>query len=236
MIALAFLAGLLSILSPCVLPLVPVVLAGAAAEHRLAPFALAFGIAISFAAIGRFVSTVGFAIGLDMDMFRTGSAVLLLVVGAVLAVPRFHPMLAAAAGPVGDLAQRRFGGFSTSGVGGQFGVGLLLGAIWTPCVGPTLGAASVMAIQGENLWTAAATMVTFGIGTAVPLLALAALSREMLLRWRGRLVGAASGMKTVLGILLVVAGLMTLSGWDRHVQTYLESVAPSWLSAWSTSL
>jgi cytochrome c-type biogenesis protein len=236
MIALALFAGMLSILSPCVLPLVPVVLAGAAAEHRLAPVALAFGVAIAFAGIGMFVSTVGFALGFDMDMFRTASAVLLILVGAVLAVPRFHPAIAAAAGPIGDLAQRRLGGFSSAGVGGQFGVGLLLGAVWTPCVGPTLGAASVMAIRGESLWTAAATMIAFGIGTAIPLLALAALSREVLLRWRGKLVGAASGMKTALGILLVVAGLMTLSGWDRHVQTFLEGVAPRWITTWTTSL
>lgn len=236
MLALAFLAGVLSVLSPCVLPLVPVVLAGAAAEHRLAPLALAAGLALSFTGIGMFVSTVGFALGLDMDMFRIISAILLIAAGVVLALPRFHPALAAAAGPIGDLAQRRLGGFSGSGVGGQFAVGLLLGAVWTPCVGPTLGAASVMAIRGESLWTAAATMAVFGIGTAVPLLALATVSREALLRWRGSLVGAAGGMKSVLGGLLVLAGVMTLTGWDRYLQTYLESMVPDWLSAISTSL
>lgn len=79
-------------------------------------------------------------------------------------------------------------------------------------------------------------MAAFGIGTAVPLLALAAVSREALLRWRGSLVGAAGGMKSILGILLVLAGLMTLTGWDRHLQTSLESMVPDWLSAISTSL
>ena len=236
MLALAFLAGVLSVLSPCVLPLVPVVLAGAAAEQRLAPLALAAGLALSFTGIGMFVSTVGFALGLDMDIFRTVSAVLLIVAGAVLALPRFHPALAAAAGPIGDLARRRLGGFSGLGVGGQFAVGLLLGAVWTPCVGPTLGAASVMAIRGENLWSAGATMAAFGIGTSVTLLALAAVSREVLLRWRGRLVGAAGGIKSALGVLLVLAGLMTLTGWDRHLQTYLAGMVPGWLSAVSTSL
>lgn len=236
MLALAFLAGVLSVLSPCVLPLMPVVLAGAAAEHRFAPLALAAGLALSFTGIGMFVSTLGFALGLDMDTFRIASAVLLVVAGAVLALPRFHPALAAAAGPIGDLAQRRLGGFSGAGVGGQFAVGLLLGAVWTPCVGPTLGAASVMAIRGESLWTSGATMAAFGIGTAAPLLALAAVSREALLRWRGRLVGAARGLKSALGILLVFAGVMTLTGWDRHLQTYLEGMVPDWLSAISTSL
>ncbi len=236
MLALAFLAGILSVLSPCVLPLVPVVFAGAAAEHRLAPLALAAGLALSFTSIGMFVSTVGFALGLDMDIFRTASAVLLIIAGAVLALPRFHPALAVAAGPIGDFAQQRLGGFSGSRVGGQFVVGLLLGAVWTPCVGPTLGAASVMAIRGESLWTAGATMAAFGVGTAVPLLVLAGVSREVLLRWRGKLVGAAGGMKSILGGMLVVAGVMALTGWDRYLQTYLEGIVPNWLSAISTSL
>jgi cytochrome c biogenesis protein CcdA len=56
---------------------------------------------------------------------------------------------------------------STSGIGGQFGVGLLLGAVWTACVGPTLGAASVMAARGESLWTVSMTMLAFGIGAAL---------------------------------------------------------------------
>ena len=83
----AFFAGVLSILSPCVLPLVPVVLAGAVAEHRLAPLGLAAGVAISFTAIGLFVATIGFSIGLDMSMFRSAAAVLLIALGAVLMVP-----------------------------------------------------------------------------------------------------------------------------------------------------
>ncbi len=147
---LALLAGILSILSPCVLPLVPVVLAGAVAEHRLAPLGLAAGVALSFTAIGLFVATVGFSIGFDMTVFRSAAAILLIVVGVVLMVPRMQAQFATAAGPVSNWTQSRFGGFSTSGTSGQFGVGLLLGAVWTPCVGPTLGAASIVAARGEN--------------------------------------------------------------------------------------
>jgi len=69
-LGLAFLAGILSILSPCVLPLLPIVLGTAQAEHRLGPVALAAGLAVSFTAIGLFVATIGFAIGLDTDVFR----------------------------------------------------------------------------------------------------------------------------------------------------------------------
>src|SRR4051812_1051234 len=102
---LALLAGVLSILSPCVLPLLPVVLTGAVAEHRLAPLALAAGVAVSFTSIGVFVATIGFSIGLDMTVFRMAAAVLLILVGAVLLVPRFQTQFATTAGPVSNWTQ-----------------------------------------------------------------------------------------------------------------------------------
>jgi cytochrome c biogenesis protein CcdA len=233
---LALLAGVLSILSPCVLPLLPVVLAGAVAEHQLAPLGLAAGVAVSFTAIGVFVATIGFSIGLDMTVFRSAAAVLLILLGAVLLVPRFQTQFATAAGPVSNWTQNRFGGASTSGISGQFGVGLLLGAVWTPCVGPTLGAASIMAARGENLGTVILTMLAFGIGTSLPLLALASMSREALLRWRSRMLSASSGVKMVLGALLVIAGVMTLSGFDRTIQIGLERALPDWLVAITTRI
>jgi cytochrome c biogenesis protein CcdA len=103
-IGLALLAGLLSTLSPCVLPLIPIVLATALGEHRFGPLALAAGLALSFVVIGLFVATIGFAAGVDQEVFRTISAVLLLVVGAVLLVPRAQLQLAAAAAPLGSWA------------------------------------------------------------------------------------------------------------------------------------
>jgi cytochrome c-type biogenesis protein len=233
---LALLAGILSILSPCVLPLLPVVLTGAVAEHRLAPLALAAGVAVSFTAIGVFVATVGFSIGLDMTVFRSAAAILLILVGAVLLVPRLQTQLATAAGPMSNWTQSRFGGVSTSGISGQFGVGLLLGAVWTPCVGPTLGAASIMAARGENLGMVVLTMLAFGIGTSLPLLALASMSREVLLHWRGRMLSASSGIKMALGGLLIVAGIMTLSGVDRTIQIGLERALPDWLVAITTRI
>src|SRR5260370_42308687 len=80
----------------------------------------------------------------------------------------------------------------------------------------------------------ALTMLAFGIGTSVPLLALAMMSREALMRWRGRMLGASGGREMVLGILLIAAGAMTLSGFDRVVQTALEQALPDWRVAVTT--
>lgn len=233
-VGFAFLAGLLSVLSPCVLPLVPIVLGTAASEHRLGPVALALGLALSFTAIGLFVATIGFSIGLDGDVFRSAGAVLLVILGVVLMLPRLQARVATAMGPVGAWAEERFGGFGSGGLSGQFGVGLLLGAAWSPCVGPTLGAASLLAARGEHLGSVALTMLAFGIGAAAPLMLLGFVSREALMRWRGGLAAAGKGVKAALGVVMVVLGLLVLTGTDKRVEAAAVAASPDWLNAVTT--
>ena len=233
-IGLAFLAGVLSILSPCVLPLAPIVLGAAAGEHRYGPLALAGGVAISFTVIGLFVATIGFAIGLDGDVFRSAAAVMMIALGAVLAAPPLQVRLAAAGGPLSNWVENRWGGFSTSGLGGQFGVGLLLGAVWSPCVGPTLGAASLLASQGRSLGMVAATMALFGIGAGLPLGLLGFVSRQAMGRWRDRLVTGGKGAKIALGVLMIAVGLSIVTGLDKSLETLLVAASPAWLTNMTT--
>src|SRR3989337_2013475 len=123
-LGLAFVAGALSVLSPCVLPLLPIVLGTASSEHRLGPAALAAGLAVSFTAIGLFVATIGFAAGLDTGVFRTVAAILLIGAGAVLLVPRLQEQFALAAAPVSNWAGSYADTFTPGGLPGQFGLGL----------------------------------------------------------------------------------------------------------------
>ncbi len=233
-LGLAFLAGVLSVLSPCVLPLLPIVLGTAASEHRLGPIALAAGLALSFVTIGLFVATIGFAMGLDADVFRAISAALLIAIGLVLLVPKLQAQFALAASPVGNWVDEQFGGFATSGYGGQFALGLLLGAVWSPCVGPTLGAASILAAKGENLGQVALTMFAFGLGAALPLMLLGLLSREAMMRMRGRMMEAGKGGKMLLGGLLVAIGLLVATGLDKRLETVLVDASPDWLTQLTT--
>lgn len=233
-IGFAFAAGVLSIFSPCVLPLVPLVFGAAAAEHRLGPVALAAGLALSFTAVGLFVATIGFAIGLDTSMFRNAAASLLIAIGVVLLVPSFQARFALAAGPLGSLAEQQFTGLSMSGMPGQFGAGLLLGAIWSPCVGPTLGAASIMAARGENLGQVSLTMLAFGLGVALPLLLIGVLSRKTLLRWRSRMMSTGKNVKQIMGGMLVGMGVLILSGADKTVESGLVAASPDWLTNLTT--
>ena len=227
----AFVAGSLSILSPCVLPLIPVVLGSAAAKGRSGPWLLAAGLVLSFVAIGMFVSLVGFSIGLDGRFFRAVSAVMLLAIGLLFAVPYLQRQFAVASGPVGNWIDGRFGGGAG---GGQFGIGLLLGAVWSPCVGPTLGAASILAAQGQNLGQVAFTMISFGFGVAVPLVILGLSSRQGLIRWRGPILSSGMWVKSALGGLLMITGLLILSGQDKWVEAVLVDASPSWLTTLTT--
>jgi len=229
-VILAFLAGILSILSPCVLPIVPVVLGTAVSKHRFGPIALAGGLSLSFVAIGLFVATVGFSIGLTADVFRYAAAVLLLIFGTILLMPALQLRLATAGGPIANWTDQHFGNKRDSGLSGQFLIGVLLGAVWSPCVGPTLGAASLLAAQGRDLLHVAITMFAFGIGAALPLLALGSVSREAVLRWRENLLSAGQGMKVGLGVLLVGIGALVLSGLDKSMETILVSASPQWLT------
>lgn len=233
-IGFALLAGLLSILSPCVLPLIPIVIGAATGEHRFGPAALAAGLALSFVTIGLFVATVGFSLGLDQDVFRAVAAVLLIAIGGVLLIPGFQAQVAAAAGPVGNWAQMQTGEFQGRGLGKQFAVGILLGAVWSPCVGPTLGAASLLAARAENIGYVALTMFAFGIGAAVPLLAIGMMSREALARWRGRMLAAGSGGKAVMGAILVATGILIISGFDKRLEASLVEASPAWLTDLTT--
>lgn len=235
-LGLAVVAGALSTLSPCVLPLIPIVIGSAATEHRYGPLALAAGLALSFTAIGLFVATIGFSIGLDASVFRALAAVLLIGIGIVLLVPQLQEQLAVGAGPLGNAIQNRFGQIRGGGVTGQFAVGLLLGAVWSPCAGPTLGAASVLASQSTNLGQAAATMGLFGLGAALPLLLLGTLSRERVVRLRGSLLAAGQNLKAVLGALLVVTGSFVILGLDKALETWLVTHSPEWLTQLTTSI
>jgi len=235
-LVLAFFAGVLSILSPCVLPLLPIVLGAALSEHRLGPVALAIGLAVSFTLLGLLIATVGFAAGIDASMLRVAAAIVMIALGFVLILPPLQLRIAAAGGPVANWTEQNFGGFSTSGLGGQFCVGLLLGAVWSPCVGPTLGAASLLAAQGRDLWHVAVTMAAFGLGAGLPLALPGLGSRAWLLRVREFMHRAGKHGKTALGILFVVLGVAIVSGFDKRFETVLVDLSPAWLTELTTRL
>ncbi len=233
---LAFVAGLLSILSPCVLPVLPLVLTSALSQHRLGPLALALGLAMSFVTLGMFIALVGFSLGFDQAWFQDVAAVLLMAVGFVLLVPVLQERLSQAGGPFANWVQQRFGRLAGEGLGGQLGVGVLLGAVWAPCAGPTLGAASLLAAQGKDLGMAALVMAAFGLGTALPLVALGMMSREVLVRWRGRMSAAGTLSRQIIGGVFMIAAVLILTGLEQNLESWLTSASPAALTSLTTRI
>ena len=231
---LGFLAGALSILSPCVLPLAPVVVGTAVAAHPLGALALAAGLTLSFAAIGLFVATVGFAIGLDAEWFRAVAAVLLVCFGGVMLSGWLQQRFSGATASIGSFGDRWLRRLHVEGLRGQLFVGLLLGLVWAPCVGPTLGAAATLASQGKNLAQVALMMTIFGIGAALPLVVIGSASRRFFATSKGSLLRLGLHGKYLLGGLMVALGLFILVGWDKALEAYLVDVSPPWLTGLTT--
>ena len=125
-------------------------------------------------------------------------------------------------------------GLSSRGLSGQFGVGLLLGAVWSPCAGPTLGAASVLAAQSGGAGTAALTMASFGLGAAIPLGLIGLVSRAAFVRWRGVALHGGKSLKAAMGVLLIVLGAGFVSGLDHQVEAWLVAASPDWLTRLTT--
>lgn len=227
---LGLLAGILTALSPCVLPLLPIVLSSALSAHRHGPVALVLGLTMSFVGVGLFVATIGFSAGVDHDVFRFVAAVLLLAIGVLLLVPILQDRLAMVLAPLASGGQLRLGRIDPSGFGGRLLFGLMLGLVWSPCVGPTLGAAATLAAQRQTLVQVAIVMTLFGIGAAVPMLAIGLLGREAMLRWRGTLLGTGKAAKQVLGAIMIAMALSVLSGTDKQLEGFLVAISPGWLT------
>ena len=231
---LGYLAGLLSTLSPCVLPLVPILVATAAAAHALGPYALALGLMLSFSLVGIFLATLGASLGLDQDVFRAAAALILIGFGVVLLSPKLQERFATATSGLSAAGDGLLAKLKLDGLGGQFVVGLLLGVIWSPCVGPTLGAATTLASQGRDLTQIALLMMIFALGAGTPLVVLGSISRAAVTRVRGRMMQAGKLGKSILGGLILLLGIAILTGLDKAFEAWVVRISPDWLNELTT--
>ncbi|MGF6763826.1 cytochrome c-type biogenesis protein [Paraburkholderia sp. GAS33] len=233
---LGFVAGAASVLSPCVLPLLPILATSALAKHRFGIVALAGGLAISFAGVGIFLATLGASAGLDPEVLRRGAAGVMVFFGLVMLSGTLQRAFSRLSAVIGVKGQQALDDVKGNGLLGQMMVGLLLGVVWTPCVGPTLGAATSLAAQGQDLGHIAILMALFGLGAALPLVLLGTISRVSLMKMRGALATWGSTVRWTLGTLFVVMGMIVITGLDRQLETLLLSASPAWLTALTTSI
>jgi cytochrome c-type biogenesis protein len=225
----SFLAGALSTLSPCVLPIVPIIMSSALQTARFGPVALLSGVTLSYTVVGTGLALFGTSLGLDTTAVRTASAVLMLLFGATFLVPAMQRAFVRVVTPLTDGANNRLAGFKGDSVLGQGLLGVMLGLVWSPCVGPTLGAAVTMAASGHSAGQALVTMFAFGVGAAIPMGLLAYGSRAAIGDKRKTMAAMGQRGKQVMGVGLLLVGGLVLTGADKWLETVLTNHMPMWL-------
>jgi cytochrome c-type biogenesis protein len=233
---LAYLAGILTLINPCVLPVLPIVLASSLHRDRRAPIALAAGLSLSFVALGIGVTAIGPALGLDSDTVSRGAALVMIAFGLVMLVPAFSQRFATATAGLATRADVGIDYTDSSGLGGQFLSGALLGAVWSPCIGPTLGAAIALASTGESLGRAGAIMVAFALGVSTLMLGLAYGAKSALRRRQTLLRTLAERAKPIMGVVFILVGAALWFQLNHVAEAWLIDTLPAWLIDFSVRL
>jgi cytochrome c-type biogenesis protein len=233
-VPLAALAGGLTILSPCILPIAPIVLTSSLTQHKYGPAALACGLGLCFALVGVSLSLAETAFGFDVDVVKEIGALLMIGVGLLTFLPKSVDVFAMATGPISAWAGNLSGPSKGDSLGGQFALGALLALVWSPCVGPTLGAAFALASQGQGLLVAALTMLSFGLGATGALLVLGYVFRGSIQRYRPMLNALSTHGRTIMGISLLSVGILVLTHWDQAIGRIVVAASPDWLVALTT--
>jgi len=232
-IVLGYVAGLLTLINPCVLPVLPIVLAASLQAGRAGPLWLAAGMSVSFVVLGLGVAALGRSFGLTERDVMQAASVAMVAFGALMLVPAMGARFAGATAGVAGGADRQMDALDQSSAGGQFAGGALLGAVWSPCIGPTLGGAIALASQGEDLFRAGAIMVAFSAGVSTLVIAIAYFARSLLQRKRALFMTVAQYARPVMGVVFVAVGLALFFGLHHRVEAWALDTLPYWLTDFS---
>ncbi|MGQ0683069.1 cytochrome c biogenesis CcdA family protein [Bradyrhizobium sp.] len=166
---LALLAGVVTIAAPCTLPMLPILLGASVGQTGKArPVTIALGFVLSFSLVALALSAVTRVFDFDPNVLRSAAAILLAGFGLLMLWPAPFERLAGRLGGFGGV-----GAASDPGLFGGFVLGATLGLVWTPCAGPVLGSIlTVIATSKDTAW-ASTLLVTYAIGAAIPMLAIA---------------------------------------------------------------
>ncbi len=219
-IGLAFAGGILTVLSPCVLPILPIVVGRSLQSHRFGPVALVAGLVGGFAVAGSLLGiTANWLTGLTNGL-RMAAVMALLILGLLTLFPAWSYRLFSVL-PIGHWREPK-----RVGLTGEFWLGTQLGLLWTPCAGPVLGAILVIAATSSQIAGTFGLLLAYGVGAAFPLLAIAYGGRRLgqsFLRLRPH----SALLQKIGGGMIVMAAIAILLGWDIQIQLWLAPLFPT---------
>ncbi len=224
LIGFAFLAGIVTVLSPCILPILPIVLSGSLGGGRRRPLGVVTGFVASFTIFTLFLSAIVKAFGISADWLRTFSIIVIGLFGLSLLMPQTQLTLE-------KIFSRFFGiipqGRKRSGFGGGLVIGLSLGLLWTPCVGPILASVISLALSGSVTGNAFFITLAYAIGTAIPMLAVVVGGRTLIQK-NPRLTSHAAIIQKAFGIIMIVLAVSIFLNLDRRFQAYIITKFPQY--------
>jgi cytochrome c biogenesis protein CcdA/thiol-disulfide isomerase/thioredoxin len=227
LILFAFLGGIVTILSPCILPILPIVLSGSIPGGKKRPLGIVTGFILSFTFFTLFLTAILKATGLPPDLLRNISIVIIAIFGLGLLIPKFQLLLEKLFSKIISVIQidSRLRGNDVRNDGFTSGiiVGLSLGLLWTPCVGPIL--AGIIALAATQSITLNAVFITlaYAAGTSIPLLAVIQGGRALVQK-----IPHPDQIQKIFGILMIITALAIYMNWDRSFQSYILEKFPKY--------
>ncbi len=224
-------AGGLTTLSPCVFPLLPLVLGGAVQGHRLAPVAMGLGMMLSFAGIGVVLGALGPALGIDADTVRIAGAAMLIAFALVMLVPALGDRFSRWMLPIASAANAASTWLDGSSLLSAAALGAVLGLVWSPCSGPLLGSALTLVASEGGALRGGVVLALFGLGAAIPLVAVAYASRSGFMRARDWIMARVERVRRGFAVLLGGMGIAILTGADKWVEARVLAWLPdAWVN------
>lgn len=223
LILFSFLAGLVTILSPCILPILPIVLTGSLGGGKSRPYGVVTGFVASFTFFTLFLSTLVRILGISADILRSISIIVILVFGLSLVLPGFQ-----------GIVEKLFSGLASrtptssgNGFGGGLVLGLSLGLLWTPCVGPILASVISLSLTGSITLSTFAIILAYSLGTALPMLLIIHSGRSLLQRHPWLLQNSAK-IQRGFGVLMLLVAIGIYFNFDRKFQAFILDKFPSY--------
>lgn len=219
----AFLGGIVTILSPCILPILPIILSssfGGVEEDRRKPLGIIFGFILSFTFFTLFLSTIVNLTGISAQALRNVSVFIIGFFGLSYLVPAFQKIIEKAFAKLSSLTPNTTG---KTGFGAGVVIGLSLGLLWTPCVGPILASVISLAISGQVNFQAFILTLAYSIGTAIPMFAVMVTGRKIVEK-----IGNTQKIQKIFGVIMILTAIAIFFNWDRNFQSYILKKFPNY--------